>query len=164
MAVGDTLAIFMPTDNRPPASNAATPDVRDLVDLLDFDTTTQEEAYFVGVMPKHYAGGKVKVEIDFMMTSATSGTVAWDVAFERRSEGDAHDHDTSSFDTATSIAAVTVPNTAGRVKRSSVDVAVADLDGIAAGECFRMRIRRDVANDNAAGDAELMAVHLSETS
>ena len=162
MAVGDTLAIFLPTDNRPPASNAATPDVRDLVDLLHFDGSTQEEAYFVGVLPLHYDGGKINVKISFLMTSATSGTVGWIVAFERRAEGDAHDHDTSSFDTTTTITAVTVPGTSGRVKECNVDVAVADLDGLVAGDCFRLRIQRDVANDTASTDAELQSVHLSE--
>jgi hypothetical protein len=36
------------------------------------------------------------------------------------------------------------------------------MDSLAAGEAFRLRIRRDVANDNAAGDAELLSVTMRE--
>jgi hypothetical protein len=39
----------------------------------------------------------------------------------------------------------------------------ANIDSIAVGESFRIRVRRDVANDDAAGDAELVAVELRET-
>jgi hypothetical protein len=38
----------------------------------------------------------------------------------------------------------------------------AGTDSVAAGNKFRLRVRRDVANDTAAGDAEIHAVVVRE--
>jgi hypothetical protein len=62
------------------------------------------------------------------------------------------------------VTATTVPGTSGVEMRTSVAVTNgANMDGITAGDHFRMRIRRDVANDTAAGDAELSMVEIVET-
>ena len=42
MASGDTLLVFTPLHNEPPASNFATLDLRNLHPVLDFDPTTNE--------------------------------------------------------------------------------------------------------------------------
>ena len=39
----------------------------------------------------------------------------------------------------------------------------ADMDSVAAGEAFRLKVTRDGVSDTAAGDAELMAVEIRET-
>jgi len=39
----------------------------------------------------------------------------------------------------------------------------ADMDSVAVGELYRIKITRDVANDTAAGDAELLGVEIKET-
>jgi hypothetical protein len=36
------------------------------------------------------------------------------------------------------------------------------MDSLAAGELFRLKIERDVTNDNAAGDAQLLRVTIKE--
>jgi hypothetical protein len=163
MASGNTLCCFFPADNEPPSSNYATLDLRNGHPVLDFDTTTQEAAIFTGVLPRHYAGGGVTVYIHYAMTSATTGTCGWDVSFERI--GDAQqDIDSDGFATAQTVTAVTVDGTSGNA--DVVNVAVtngANMDSVAAGESFRVRVRRDVANDTAAGDAELLAVEIKET-
>ena len=62
------------------------------------------------------------------------------------------------------MTAATVPGTSGHVDITNVAVTDgANLDSIAVGESFRLRIRRNVATDTAAGDAELVAVELKET-
>lgn len=153
---------FRPVDNEPPTSNYATLDTRNNRPVLDFDTTTQEAAIFTGVMPNGYAGGGLTVTIFCALTSATSGTVGWDVAFER-TQASTDDIDSDSFATAQTVTAVTVPGTSGHVLAMSVNVANgADMDSIAAGELFRLRVRRDVATDTATGDAELLAVTVRE--
>jgi len=153
---------FRPVDNEPPTSNYATLDTRNNRPVLDFDTTTQEAAIFTGVMPNGYAGGGLTVTIFCALTSATSGTVGWDVAFER-TQASTDDIDSDSFATAQTVTAVTVPGTSGHVLAMSVNVANgADMDSIAAGELFRLRVRRDVATDTATGDAELLAVSIKE--
>jgi hypothetical protein len=154
--------VFYPTANEPPASNYATLDLRNGHPVLDFDDTTAEAAIFTGMLPRSYAGGGLTVEIGYSMTSATSGTCGWTVEFERIGDSQ-HDIDSDGFAAAQTVAAVTVPATSGHVDVVSVNVADgAAIDGLAAGEQFRIRIKRDVANDTATGDAELHFVRVQE--
>lgn len=149
---------WSPLANEPPASNYATLDTRNGRPCLDFDTTTQETAIFTGVLPADYSGAGVTVHLWVALTSATSGTVGWDVAFER-TDVSSLDIDADSFGSATTVTAVTVPGTSGQVLKMSVNVSNgSNMDSLAAGELFRLRIRRDVANDTATGDAELLRV------
>lgn len=163
MASGDTLCVFGPQDNEPPASNYATLDTRNSNLVLAFDASTQEVACFKTVLPRHYAGGGITVYVHHAAASATSGTIGWDVAFERIGDG-SQDIDSDGFATAQTITAATVPGTSGHV--DIVNVAVTDganIDSIAVGEVFRLRVRRDVSNDTATGDAHLLAIELIET-
>ena len=86
MASGDTLLIFTPLHNEPPSSDPATLDLRNQHPVLDFDAATNESAIFSAVMPRSYAGGGLTVYIHYAMSSATSGDIDWDVAFERIGE------------------------------------------------------------------------------
>jgi len=162
VASGNTLLVFRPADNEPPSSNFATLDLRNGHPTLDFDTTTQETAIFTGVIPRTYGGGGITVYVHWAATSATSGTIGWDSAFE--AIGTAQDIDSDGFATAKTITAATVPGTSGVLAVTNVAHGNgAESDSVAAGDAFRLRIRRDVANDTAAGDAELVAVELKET-
>lgn len=163
MASGNTLIQWGPQDNEPPASNYATLDTRNGRLVLDFDTTTQEAAVFSGVLPRNYAGGGVTVYLHWAASTATTGTVGWDVAFERVGAAQ-QDLDSDGFATAQAVTPATVDGTSGNVSITNVAVTNgANMDSLAAGEAFRLRVRRDVANDTAAGDAELLAVELKET-
>ena len=163
MASGDTLLIFTALHNSPPASNPATFDVRNGTPVLDFDATTQEIAIFLGVLPRNYAGGGITVYPHWAATSATTGTIGWDVSFERIGDSQ-QDIDSDGFATAQTVTATTVPGTSGHVDITNVAVTTgANIDSIAVGEAFRLRVRRDVASDDAAGDAELLAVEMKET-
>jgi hypothetical protein len=162
MASGDVLCVFGPRGNEPPTANFATLDTRNTQCVLDFDTTTQEAAIWSGVMPYHYAGGNITVYVHSSMTSATTGTVGWDVTFE--AIGTAQDTDADGFATAQTITAATVSGTSGVLLVQSVTctAGAAGTDSVAAGNKFRLRVRRDVANDTAAGDAEIHAVVVRE--
>jgi hypothetical protein len=141
-----------------PASNYATLDSRNNHPCLDFDTTTGETAYFTGVLPADYSGAGITVHLYVSMTSATSGTVGWLVAIERI-DASSLDIDADSFAADNTLTAATVPGTAGQVLKQSLNISNgANMDSLAAGELFRLRITRDVANDTAAGDAELLRV------
>jgi hypothetical protein len=97
------------------------------------------------------------------MTSATSGDVDWDAAFERIGDQQ-QDMDSNGFASAKSVDNMTVPGTSGLV--DVVSIAFSDgseIDDIAAGEGFRLKVTRDAAGDTAAGDAELLFVELKET-
>jgi hypothetical protein len=163
MATGQTLIQFNALNNEPPASNFATLDRRNGHNCLDFDGSTQEAAVFRGILPRNYSGLGITVYVHWAATSATTGTIGWDVAFERIGDSQ-QDVDADGFATAQTITAVTVPGTSGHVDITNVAVTNgANIDSIAVGEMFRVRIRRDVANDTAVGDAELFAVELKET-
>lgn len=145
-----------------PATNFATLDLRNSHPVLDFDTTTQETCIFTDVMPSHYSGGGVTVSLCWAATSAVTGTVGWDVSFERIGSGQ-QDTDSDGFATAQTVTAATVPGTSGNTLTTTVNVSNgANMDSVVADELFRVRIRRDVANDTAAGDAELLSVLIKE--
>jgi len=164
MASGDTLVVFHPYHNEPPASNYATLDLRNQHPVLDFDASTNESAVFSGVMPQSYAGTTgVTVYLHYSMSTAEADTVDWDAAFER--VGDQQlDVDGDSFAAVNSTDNTTVPGTTGLVDVISIAFTDgADMDSVAKGEKFRLKITRDAANDDAAGDAELHMVEIRET-
>ena len=163
MASGNTLLIFIALHNEPPSSNYATLDTRNQHPVLDFDDTTNESAIFSAVMPRNYSGGGVTVCLHYVMSAATSGTIDWDVAFERIGDQQ-QDIDGDSFAAAKSVDDTTVPATSGLVDVVSINFADgAEMDSVAAGEGFRLRVTRDAASDDAAGDAELLFVEIKET-
>jgi len=164
MASGNSLLIFLPHNNEPPAANYATLDARNLHPVLDFDASTDESAIFSAVMPQHYAGTTgVTVYIHYAMSSAEADTVDWDVAFERIGDQEL-DIDGDSFAAVNSVDNTTVPGTTGLVDIVSVAFTDgADMDSVAVGEAFRLKVIRDATNDDAAGDAELLALEIRET-
>lgn len=163
MSSGDTLIIFTPLSNEPPSSNYATLGLRNLHPILQFDTTTQEAAIWTGICPRSYSGGGITVYVHWDAATATSGTIGWDVAFEYMSDGST-DMDSDSFASAQTIVAATVPGTSGIITITNVAISNgANIDNLAVGGSFRIRVRRDVSNDTATGDANLYAVELKET-
>lgn len=162
MASGDTILIFHPYDNEAPSSDYATVDTRNQHPVLDFDESTNESAVFSNIMPQRYAGGGLTVYIHYSMTSATSGDVDWDVAFERVGD-QALDIDSDSFAAVNSVDNTTVPGTSGLVDVVSITFTDgADMDSVAAGELFRVKVTRDATSDTASGDAELHGIELRE--
>jgi len=164
MASGDTLLIFGPLNNEPPSANAATLDTRNQHPCLDFDATTNESAVFSAIMPQHYAGTTgVTAYIHYAMSSAEADTVDWDAAFELVGDQDL-DVDGDSFAAVNSVDDTTVPGTSGLVDIVSIAFTDgADMDSVAAGDGFRLKVTRDAASDDAAGDAELFWVEIRET-
>jgi hypothetical protein len=164
MASGDTLSKFTPFHNEPPSSNNATLDTRNSHPVLDFDATTNESAVFSDVMSRNYAGTTgVTVYLHYAMSSATTNTVDWDVAFERIGDQQ-QDIDSDSFAAVNSVDNTTVPGTSGLVDIVSVAFTDgADMDSVAVGEGFRLKVTRDAVSDDATGDAELRFVELKET-
>lgn len=156
-AGGKSIAVFRANDNEPPASNYATLDTRNGHNVLDFDTTTQETAIFSGVVPLNYGTSGFTVKVYSALTSATTGTLGWVAGFERIDAGTL-DIDADSFAADQTGTAATVPGTSGVTMVHTISFSNAQIDGLVAGDAFRLKLRRDVANDNAAGDAEMLRV------
>jgi hypothetical protein len=154
-----TLAHFTVRDNNPPATNFATLDTRNSVNVLEFDAATEESATFVDAIPEgaNLASGLL-VRIWWMGDTATSGNVRWAASLERGTT----DLDADSFDTATEVTSA-ANGTAGIL--SVAEITCTTIDSLAAGDLFRLRIARkaaDATNDTMTGDAQLVAVEVRQ--
>ncbi len=157
-----TYAVYTPLDNQPPAANFATIDTRNSIMVLDFDAATDESAVFVGVMPEAASlGSGLKIRINWMATSATSGTCRWGVQIERMNT----DEDSDSFDTA-ATAGSTTNGTSGII--TTTEITITTIDSVAAGDPFRLKVFRDAdgtsGTDDMTGDAELVSVEVRSAS
>lgn len=166
MASGQTLIVFIPQCNEPPASNFATLDTRNSIPVLDFDADTDESAEFGGFMPRHYDGGGVTVTIGWMATdtTVTPHNVVWNAAFKSVSD-DADDLDSKAF-AAVNATTDAEASASGEVAYTTIAFTDgADMDSVAAGEYFRLQITRDANNgsDTLTNDAELVFVEVRET-
>jgi len=164
MASGDTLLVFVPHSNQPPSSNYATFDTRNDHLVLDFDPTSDEYAYFPGVLPRNYASSGVTVTIIWLASAAITGDVVWAVAWERHQD-DVTDLDADNF---AADQTVTAPCASASGEPSYDTIAFTDgaqMDSLAVGESFRLRIYRDATNedDDMTGDAELLRIEVKET-
>ena len=114
------------------------------------------------VMPPHYDGGGVTVRHHFSMTSATSGTMNCQGAFERIGVGQ-QDIDSDGFAAANTRTSKSVPGTSGHVATAQIKFTDgADMDSVTSGEEFRYRFQRTMPG-GAAGDLELHFVVGEET-
>lgn len=167
MASGDTLCSFVPALCATyPASSYATPDLRNNHPVLDFDGSTDEEAYFELVMPAHYDGGSVVIDLYVALTSATSGTSRWQTDLERVNSA-GPDLDADSFSGTFQSAGGAASGTSGIPTAISIThTAGAQMDSLAAGEPFRLKVRRDAdgtsGTDDITTDAELVRVVIRE--
>jgi hypothetical protein len=153
-----TLAVFTPLDNQPPATDFATLDTRNSVALLDFDDAAPESAVFVGVIPEGAVlTSGIIVRLSWSAAAASpSGDCRWLVDIEKTT---GHDIDADGYDTAVA-GTTTTSGTSGLVNTTAITITT--IDSVAAGDAFRVRVRRDAANagDTMTGDAELVAVEV----
>jgi len=164
MASGDTLAVFTPLHNEPPATIFATPDTRNAHLALDFDGSADEEAVFSGILPRNYAGGGLTVYLHVRFTSATSGNAYWQAAFETKA---GLDIDADSF--AAFQGSAGNPNGTSGIE-TIVPIIFTDgaqIDSLAVGNAFRLKVRRDAdgsaGTDDVTTDAELYEIEIKET-
>lgn len=174
MASGDTLIVFTAASSQQPDDDYATfdtiltasADEPDHVMLvLDFDPgSTEEYAYFTGVMPRAYAGGGLTVTLGWS-SDATSGVCRWAAAFKSVTD-DADDLDSKTFAAPNTVDATTA-SAAGEVDYAAITFTDgADMDSVAAGEMFVLEVSRNSshANDTLnSNDAELHFIEIKET-
>lgn len=102
-----------------------------------------------------YGGGGLTFTLPYAMSSATSGTVVWNIGIRRMNAGaDIADSHTYQYNAV----ADAVPGGAGSLAYPTVTFTDgADMDSWAEGEMAVVRVRRNAgtATDDAAGDAEL---------
>lgn len=159
-AKSKTISIFTPHHNNPPASNFATLDTRNSILVLEFDATTEESAYFTGVIDEgRLLANGITVRIWWMADTATTGNVRWGVQFEKTGT----DLDSDSFDT--NAQATSAANGTSGIE-SVASIAITTIDSLSAGDRYRLRVYRvaaDATNDTMTGDAQLIAVEVRAT-
>jgi hypothetical protein len=156
-----TLAVFTAQNGIPPATNYATRDMRGIFPVLDFDNTTSESIYFVGLMPQQYQNGNINVKTYFTC-DATSGDVDWDISFDRLTSADL-DIDGNSFGFVNTSNGNDVSGTSGAITICEHKISAGtNMDNIVAGDMFALKLTRDIA-DTAAGDANFLALEIRGT-
>lgn len=164
MASGDTLLILPAAAFIKPSSGGAVWGSRNQQPHWSCDDTADEVVYSIPlVMPEHYAGGGVTLEIETRAASATSGNFVVKSAFSRETGQDA---DSDGF-AAENVSSATATNgTSGIPTTATVTFADgADMDSITAGDSFRLMVGRDAnnASDTLSGDLQIVSVHIKET-
>lgn len=168
MASGDSVLEIIEVAQ--PATSYATFDVRaggstpaESIPVYDFDPDAIEYLDFICRL-RNYDGGGLTFNIAWMATSATTGVTRWGIAI-RRLQDDAEDVDTSqTYDY--NDADCTTASATGEVAYDTITfTSGADMDSWADGELAIVRLRRNAthANDNMAGDAELLGFSATET-
>lgn len=153
----------------PPDANFATPGFLDggstpgeLMRVWAFDASSDEHLDFHCTLSDNYAGGGLTIRFTWA-AAATSGTVEWAAAV-RAYPDDAEDIDSSHSYVYNNAAADTVPSASGEFTQTEITFTDgADMDSLAAGELFTLRVFRDVSEDTATGDAYLVSVEILET-
>ncbi len=162
MASGLLIEKFFPASRDLVSTNMATPDTRNLHNVLDFDDTVDKSAVFTGFMPADYGSGGLTLKIGFSH-AATTGNVQWQAAIERI--GTAQSVDSDSFAAANTVDDVAVGGTAGYVAVATITFTDgADMDSLAASELFRLKLTKvDATTSAAAGDTEFHFCVVTET-
>lgn len=125
-------------------------------DVLDFDTTTAENAYCNIQMPDSYDGGVIQMR--YVWTNA-AGLTTETVKFTLK--GRALDNDEAidqANGTAVGVSDTWIAQGDIHISDWSGDVTLAGSP--AGGQWVHLVVTRDVANDNMTGDARLIAVQL----
>lgn len=158
-----TRAILSPLAAEFPSSNFPGLSAINQRPVLAFDASTDETCYWTLLWPQG-ATGTLSLVVSYAMASATSGKVDFEVAVEAITDGDSTDLDaTTSFDTANTITAPTVPGTAGYIDQFSCTLT--NKDSVAEGDYVRISLTRDAndgTNDTATGDCYVLGCELRE--
>lgn len=164
MASGDIVGVSLGPPLQP-AANFATFDIRaggstpaEGVPVYDFDDTTDEFLDFLCRL-SGYGGGGLTITFDWSATDTTvdPDVVLWQAAI-RRIADDAEDIDAAHTYDFNSAAEDTEASASGEISRVSIAfTSGADMDDLADGETFILRIKREVTTSgaNLNGDAEL---------
>ena len=155
-----------------PVACAATLDVvRSDTLVLDFDASVNEVALFACLMPRHYAGGGLTINVGITSTTNT-GDMA--IALFLKSYTDDTDNLSLVGTDDSGLKMFAAPNfntfaAASVVGEIAEEVTTftkgADMYSVLAGEYFHLLLMRDaqITADNMAADAELVFIEIRET-
>jgi len=169
MASGDTLFVFTPIDNVPPASAFATLDTFAAATgfrlVLDFNgSAANETAIFSGVWPSNYTGGGIDVIIHYSLDGTDAQDIQFEVSIEVVQDDDDQDAGGQDFGAATDITDTPATNTANYSNITSAGaISHANCGSPAIGDRIRLKVTRDYDHAANTDDVQLHAVHVKET-
>jgi len=171
MASGNTLFVFLPQDNVPPATNYATLDtfaaatgLRTVLDFIGSGGSADEAAIFEGVWPSHYAGGGVNVVVHYSTDGTSVGAVQWEVSIEVIQDTQDQDAGGQDFGTLTDITDTPSTATANILDVTAAGaISHANCGSPAVGNAMRLKIARDHDHATNTDDAQLHRVVVTET-
>lgn len=150
------LGVWTPNAMVPPVSSH--PDKNFKGSHVVCEVDDGELVYITSVMPPEYAGGGVDVKVSFAHGS-TTGTMTWESSFEKI--GDDHQVLTSDGFATGQTVAKTVSSTANQPVTATIShTDGAQMDSVAAGDPFRLRIKRTTG---ATGIAFLVLVWMIQS-
>jgi hypothetical protein len=156
-----TLMRWDANDSQAPAANFASFGARNAIPFVAFNDTTAQSTVFLGIIPEgaDFTTG-IKVRFKWIAASATSGNTIWTSAFERMNT----DVDADSFATGVDSTAQACNATNGIPTSSEIDHSGSEIDGLTAGDLFRIKLTRKAADggDTMTGDAQLLAVEIQQ--
>jgi len=116
---------------------------------------------FGGIMPQHYAGTTGVTLLIHTLSTGTTGDMDWDAAFESLAS---QDHDSDGFAAVNSTDNTSVNGTSGVETVVSITFTDgADMDSVAAGNAFRLKITHDNTGDSNSDTLQITNVELRET-
>ncbi len=125
-------------------------------DVLAFDKTTAETAVWDTFrLPSFFDASKGITFTIPNRTSATSGTICWEVSIV--GTGDGEDEDPA--DSFVAHSAENVDGTANNYTYSTLTIAY-DAHGLAAGDMCCLKLRRKVASDDCDADVQVEGIEL----
>ena len=126
---------------------------------LDFDQTTQEGAQFQIPMPKGWDEGTVTFQPIWTASAGSAAeTVVWSLRAQALSDDDALDSAWGTEQTSSDVLIATGDTHIGP-ESSAITIAGSPAEG----DLVAFQIRRNVASDNLAADARLIAIRLYVT-
>ena len=172
MASGFTLFILEPLASSPPVtlyatldfiSDASTPLAN--IPVLDFDTTTQEYAYWHVTMPSHYAGGGLTFSWKGGTDNTSVGTLELELGCVVIADATILTGDLG-VDAATRTGVVDTPPATplNKMNRSVTGAIIhSDAGSPSAGDRMIFIATRDVGTDTNTGDLQLLEILVLET-
>ena len=144
-------------------ANPATIESRNGHGVVAFDDSTEQAAFFNGVAPQALGTNGLVLTLDVMAATGVIGAAVFSVALERVQVATT-DLDVDSFGPAWTTE-VAVDGVSGVPTRTQVSFALSETGGLAAGEPFRVLIRRKVsdARDDLVGKAQVLRVFVEES-
>jgi len=129
--------------------------------VLGFDDASAETIEFESALDTSYGAGTITCVIQWAAASATSGDVVWGIAWEALAAA-GQDLDSDGF-ASERQATSTTSGTSGVLTYTTITFTQAQADNIAAGNSFRIRVKRDAAagGDTMTGDAQILSVTIS---